>query len=112
MRALSAHGPETIGQVLFDQWYLGLDCEFDVGEVGLLAVIARDAGQDPGAAFLIHETARAVDWIDNDAQHGFAFGCVARQDDLSVRQAFRDEHDRILCSDLSVSYTHLTLPTS
>jgi hypothetical protein len=44
VHSLATYGPETIGEVLFDEWYLGLDSEFDVGKVGLLAVIACDAG--------------------------------------------------------------------
>ena len=90
MRAVAADGPKTIGQMLLYEWYFGLNCEFDVGKVGLLAAIGRDARQYPRTAFLIHQAACAIDRIDDDAQGCIIFRNTLRQNDLSLRQAFSD----------------------
>ena len=67
VRALTSHRPEAIRQVLLDERYLGLNRQLNIAQICLSPAIWRHAGQHPGAAFLIHQAARAIDRIDNDS---------------------------------------------
>ena len=81
--------------MLLDQWHLGLDGKGDVLQRCRRASIERDPGQNPGAALLIHETARTVDRVDDHAPDGIRLVGAAGQDDLSaVRQPFGNQHQR------------------
>src|SRR5215471_10641741 len=67
MRSLIPNRPKRVGQMLFYQRNLGLNCEFDVFQVRIGAPVWRDPGQNPGAALLVHQSPRSVNRINYDA---------------------------------------------
>src|SRR5579885_1502636 len=101
-RALAAHGPGDIAEVLLDEREFRLHGKLDVGEASLGAAVARRAGQNPAASLLVHQPARAIYRINDDAPRAFVFGRAARQNDLPASQAFGDEHDRRVRRDLAL----------
>ena len=50
--------------MLFEKWDLGLNGERDIRESRRCSTVRRHTGEHPGAALLVHQAARAVDWID------------------------------------------------
>ena len=50
--------------MLLEERDLGLHGEDDVRQARLGAAIRRNAREHPGAALLVHQAARAVEWID------------------------------------------------
>lgn len=102
MRALAAHGPERIAEVLFDERKLGLNGKLDIGERSSCAAIRRNACENPAAAFLIHQAARAVDGIGDDAPFGFGLACAAGKNDAAAVQAFGDEDNGNAAGDLAL----------
>src|SRR5262247_3819961 len=69
----AAYRPELIGEMLFEQGDLRLRGEHDVGESSRGSAIRRHAGQHPGAALLIHEAARAVEGVHENAPAAIRF---------------------------------------
>jgi hypothetical protein len=94
LRARATYRPELITEMLLDQRDLRLHSQFDVLQIGFSSAIRRDAGQDPSAAFLIHQAARAVYRIYNHAPHGVRFRRASRQNNPAARQPFTDQYQR------------------
>ena len=94
--AVAANGPELVAKVLFDERDFSLDSDFNIGQRGFLAEVRRNAGEDPTGAFLIHEAAGAVDWVDDDAPAGIVLVGASRQCHPTVRQAFADQDDGLV----------------
>ena len=63
---------------LIHEGNLGLDRQLDIGKIRFRSMIRRDAGQNPGTPFLIHESACAVDGVDNDPPNSFLFRLAFR----------------------------------
>src|SRR5205814_8107614 len=59
--------PEHIREAHLARRQLGHYRDLDVSQARRPPAIRCDAGQRPRGAFVIHDAARAVDWIDNDA---------------------------------------------
>src|SRR5687767_7354925 len=90
MRSLAANGPKHIGEVLFDKRDLCLHCELDIVQARTWTTIRSYTGEYPTTAFLIHQTPRAVDRIDNDSPNSVRFRRATRQNDLTFHQSFGD----------------------
>src|ERR1043166_8426461 len=93
-RALAPYGPGNVGKVLLEERNLGLHGQLDVGERGLRPAVRSDAGQNPAAALLVHQPARAVYRVNDDAPQGVFLRRPARQHDPAQRQALADEDER------------------
>src|SRR5579885_692733 len=100
--AWAVRGEGDIAEVLLDEREFRLHGKLDVGEASLGAAVARRAGQNPAASLLVHQPARAIYRINDDAPRAFVFGRAARQNDLPASQAFGDEHDRRVRRDLAL----------
>src|ERR1035437_9667754 len=92
--------PNGIRQMLLNERYLGLDRKLYVMQICVLTAIWCNAGQYPRATFLIHQAPRAVDRVDDDTPYGIGRNGSTWQDDLAAVQAFGDQGDRNLRSDL------------
>ena len=91
--ALAANGPKLVAQMLLDERDFGLHRDFDIGQRGFLAAVGRDAGENPRRAFLVHQPARAVDRVDDDAPAGIVLLRAFGEHDAAVRQSFADQND-------------------
>ena len=62
------HDPQGVAKVLFAQRDLCLYGELDIGERRRWDAFARDPSEDPRGPLLVHQSASAVDRIDDDSQ--------------------------------------------
>ena len=92
MRALPTQAPQHIAEVLLNERNLGLHGKYDVLQARFRSVIRGHAGQDPCAAFLVHQSSRAVNRINDDAPEGLCFTRAARQNDLPACNPFCDQN--------------------
>src|SRR5215213_1216795 len=91
VKSLTANGPKHVGEMLLHVRNLCLDCQLNIIQARAWTTIRSHAGEYPAAAFLIHQTACAIDRIHDDAPNNIRLWCSTRQCDLAITQAFRDE---------------------
>src|SRR5215211_1462130 len=89
--SFATEGPKNVGKMLFDQRYLGLHRKLDVAQISTWTTIGRHTREYPAAAFLVHQTARAVDRIDDDSPHDIRFSGPTRQNNLTTFQTLGDQ---------------------
>ena len=80
--------------MLFGQRNLALDRHHDVAQICRIPAIRRDTRQDPRTPFLIHEPARAIDWIHDDDKRRRRGISPFGQHHAAARETFGDEHHR------------------
>src|SRR6185369_595011 len=84
VKSLATNSPKHVGEMLLHERYLGLDGELNVFQARLWTTIRSDTSEYPAAAFLIHQTARAIDWIHDNAPNNIRLCGAARNNYLSV----------------------------
>src|ERR1044071_82077 len=89
--SFASEGPHNVGKMLLDERYLSLYRQFDIVQGCVGTAIRRYAGKYPAASFLVHQTARAVDWIHDNPPHDVRLSGPARQNNLTIFQSFGDE---------------------
>jgi hypothetical protein len=95
--ALSPDRPEEIRQVLARGGDLHLHRDGDIRERGGLAPVRRHAAEYPGAALVIHQAARAIDWIDDEAEAGLLRRASLREEPPPIpRQPLGNQRQRHL----------------
>src|SRR5213594_3054689 len=95
-----AECPELIRKMLLDQRNLGLHGEHDVTQARLGTAVRRDSGENPGAALLIHQSARAVDRVDQQPPAAILLPRPARQDEDVAGESFGHQTQRLRASEL------------
>src|SRR4051794_25328183 len=101
LSTIAAHRPELITKMLLHERDFRLDGGFDVAESHQVAAVWGDASEDEAGAFLEHEAAGAVDWVDNDLPAGVELSCQGRQDHAPVGQALADKDDGLMSGDFA-----------
>ena len=98
----AAQRPELVRQMLLEERNLGLHGQDDVAQARSGAPVRRDAREDPGAALLIHQAARAVDRVDQQAPAAvlFARSPPPRQHEAVAGQSFGHQTERLLARDI------------
>ena len=81
--------------MLFEEWNLGLHGKYHIGQARRDAAVRRDAGENPGAALLIHQAARAVERIHQDSPATVRFAHAAREKQR-LGKPLRDETHRLV----------------
>src|SRR6185369_8238887 len=95
-RAPTLKRPDRVGEMLLYQRYFRLDRKFNITQICAVAAIWCNAGQDPGTPLLIHQSAGAVDRIEDNEPYRIRFLCPSRQDNSSILDALGDKDDRNL----------------
>jgi hypothetical protein len=101
LSTIAAYGPELITKMLLHERDFRLDGGFDVAESHQVAAVWGDASEDEAGAFLEHEAAGAVDWVDNDLPTSVAFSCGVWQDHAAVGQPLADKDDGFIRCDFA-----------
>src|SRR5579883_437317 len=83
----ATHRPEFIAEMLLDERNFRLERALDVAQAGIRSVVGRDAGENPGATFLVHVRARAIYWVHEDAHLGVIGGAATRQHQSPLAKA-------------------------
>ena len=91
---------QNIRSVLLGCWNLRLYRGKNIRQVGVRPAILGDAREYPGAAFIIHQTPRAVDRVDYDAIARVIGVHIAGIDLSPVFQTFADDDDRSIRESL------------
>src|SRR5712692_9390021 len=99
---VSARRPGAVRKMLLDEWYLRLNRQLNIREPRLFSAIAGHASQNPSAAFLVHQAARSIDRVNDDAPDCLGFGKTARQHDLTLWQSFGNQNNRSQRSNLAL----------
>src|SRR6266571_8198536 len=81
--------------MLLEKWNLSLNGEHHIGQARRNATVRCDAGENPGAAFLIHQAARAVERIHEDSPATVLCAHAAREKQR-LGKPLRDETDRLV----------------
>ena len=89
--------------MLLDERDFGLHGERDVAQAGGGAAIGRHAGENPGAALLKHQSAGAVDRVDQQAPTAIVLDGSPRQHQRVSREPLADEIQRLLARQLCES---------
>ena len=96
VQAAAAHGAELVGPPLLAGGQLGHGGNHNVAEVGPRAALRRETGENPRAALVVHQPARAVDRVDDALADGFCHrrtpGEGRRPRDIV--EPFHDQFDR------------------
>jgi hypothetical protein len=93
MNAATRRRPQLIRQVLLQEWDLRLHREHEIGQARCRSEIRSDARQHPRASLLVHEPARAIDRIHDDAITRGRLLQTLGQDHETMFQALRNQDD-------------------
>ena len=98
---MTAERPHLVAQVLLEERDLGLHGEHDVAQRSLRFTMRRDPCENPSAALLVHEAARAVDRIDDHAPAAILLAGAGGEEEAPRRQPFRNQPERFVVRDIS-----------
>ena len=97
----SAQRPQLVRQMLFDEGNLRLHGEDGIAQAGVGAAVRRYTGENPGAALLIHESARAVDRVHQQAPAAIPLPRPTRQHEAIAGESLGHQAQRLLARELS-----------
>ena len=102
---LFGDSPGHVRQVLLDQRNFGHHRQLDVAQVGLRPPVRRHARENPRGSLLVHQSARAVNRIDDNAPFRIGlvrpFGQHNLPLDVALVQPLGDQHNRYVRRDFA-----------